>query len=272
MYVFKNLKTLEKGLSSKKEKVYWRAATDLSDYVKDSPELIWPMVVKYGSRGNSDLQSAIGCCVLEHILGYHFKEYFPKIEKFVLVGNRNFRETLKCCWKSGQSREKRNSIRWDKLIYDSAMPKEKEFIDFWCEYKKYKEMEKRGDPEGTARLRRFNEVAWIQDVADYYALSLSRNAAKAIRDEISDTECVDLIDEKAPPQRNLDNFQKFTDRVLAKRKYESKIKSEIEKIKLKIRSKKYRFDLKEIKEYKRELKERLAKEKQKLLRKKINYS
>ncbi len=149
---------LEAELFSADEKRYWKAAADICEYVQEAPDLIWPLVVKAGSSDEEDLRMAIATCVLEHLLGEHFDKYFPIAEEMIIAGNRNLRSTLTHCWKMGLSEEERNSLRWDKLIYNSATPKEKESIEYRKEYKKYSEMAKRGDPEGIAGLKRLREM------------------------------------------------------------------------------------------------------------------
>jgi hypothetical protein len=148
------IKLLEVELFSGDEKRYWKAAADACEYVQKAPNLIWPLVVKAGSSEEEDLRMAMAACVLEHLLGEHFEEYFPKVKELINAGNRNLRSTLEFCSKMDQSEEERNSSQWDELVYNSATPKEKESIEYWKEYKKYSEMEKRGDPEGVAGLKR----------------------------------------------------------------------------------------------------------------------
>jgi hypothetical protein len=155
---FEKIKLLESELFSGDEKRYWKAAADICEFVQAEPDLIWPLVVKSGSSDEKDLRMAIATCVLEHLLGEHFDDYFLKLEELVNAGNRNLRSTLNFCWKMNQSEEEKNSLRWDKLIFNSATPKEKESIEFREEYKKYSEMAKRGDPEGIASLKRLNEM------------------------------------------------------------------------------------------------------------------
>lgn len=119
------IKALEKDLASRDEKKRWKAAADLSDYVEKHPSKLWPLVVKYGSSGNEDLRMAVATCILEHVLQYHFGQYFPKLEKLLLAGNRNLRDTFSSCWKHGQSESKKNSKRWEELLDKTGTQREK---------------------------------------------------------------------------------------------------------------------------------------------------
>ena len=150
-----HLSTIDRLLSSGNEKKIWKGAADLCNYVIDQPDLIWDRVVKYGSRNNGELQQAIALCVLEHVFQYHFKEYFPKAKKIVLSGNKRFRETFCQCGKFGQSEEKANSVKWDKLIYQTATLREKKKILYWEKRKKLKEKAKTGDPKAVRVYQKF---------------------------------------------------------------------------------------------------------------------
>jgi len=111
-----HLKVFERNLASRNEKLRWQGAVELGEFLKDYPELVWSMVVKYGSKPNEDLRMAVATCLLEHLLEHHFKKYLPKVEKIILSGNRNFRDTFKHCWKYGQAQTPLNSLRWGRLL------------------------------------------------------------------------------------------------------------------------------------------------------------
>ena len=46
------LRIIDRKLSSNTEQAYWKAASDLSNYIESDKDIkiIWPMVVKYSSR------------------------------------------------------------------------------------------------------------------------------------------------------------------------------------------------------------------------------
>jgi hypothetical protein len=111
-----DLTQIEKDLNSRDENKRWQAAIKLGELSESRPAIIWPLVVKYGSHRNSDVRMAIATCVLEHILEYHFTPYFRKVKKIVSSGNQKFADTVKSCWKFGESELPANSRKLDRLI------------------------------------------------------------------------------------------------------------------------------------------------------------
>ena len=61
----------------------WQAAIALGEFCQTDPEAIWPLTVKWGSSNDADVRAAVGTCVLEHILEYHFSTYFPKVTRLI---------------------------------------------------------------------------------------------------------------------------------------------------------------------------------------------
>lgn len=102
---------LEAGLISADNAGRWSAAAELSEFVVEYPDLLWPLVVRQGSSEHEDLRMAIATCVLEHILEHHFDEYFPKLESAIRSGNAALKRTLARCWKFGDSEVPSNSER-----------------------------------------------------------------------------------------------------------------------------------------------------------------
>ncbi len=111
-----DLNEIDNDLGSPDENTRWQAAIALGQYCEDNPELIWSLVVKWGSSADDDVRSAISTCVLEHILEYHFEEYFHKTSEIVQSGNMYFRDTLGGCYKFGQAKLPHNSKRFDQLL------------------------------------------------------------------------------------------------------------------------------------------------------------
>jgi hypothetical protein len=106
------LKEFDKQLASKDGRTNWQAAIALGEFCESNPNLIWPLVLKWGSCDFEDTRAAIATCVLEHILEYHFADYFPLVKEEVLKDNRNFADTFSQCSKFGQSLEK----KFEKLM------------------------------------------------------------------------------------------------------------------------------------------------------------
>ncbi len=112
-----SLQKIERDLGSKVEDTRWHAACALSEYCESDgdAELIWPLVVKWGSHENEDVRAAIGVCVLEHILQYHFNKYMGKCALIIKTGNLKFGDTFSICGKFGKSERPENSARMDRL-------------------------------------------------------------------------------------------------------------------------------------------------------------
>lgn len=61
-----------------RDEIRWGACVDLGFYAPDHPELIWPVVERWGYSRNADIRAAIGCSLLEEVVMDHFEEYFPR--------------------------------------------------------------------------------------------------------------------------------------------------------------------------------------------------
>lgn len=116
-----DLEKIDADLGSPDEDSYWQAAIALAaqGHCESAPEVIWPLVVKWGSSNDEDVRAAIATCVLEHILECHFIEYFEKATELIDGGNKNFADTLRLCWKFGQTKLPANARRFDELVASS---------------------------------------------------------------------------------------------------------------------------------------------------------
>ncbi len=92
-------------------------------YAETEPEVIWPLVVKWGSVPNRDIRVRVACYVLEHILEYHFQDYFPRVKELIESGNRRFALTLSICWRLGEAAEPENKKMFDELVEKSVRRK-----------------------------------------------------------------------------------------------------------------------------------------------------
>ena len=108
------LKALDKMFRTGDGKQPWTAAIKLGDFVESDPHTAWPFVIKWGCAKNEDTRAAVATCLLEHVLEYHFEEFFPKVKELALE-KPTFAATFKICSKFGQSEEPVNSKRWNAL-------------------------------------------------------------------------------------------------------------------------------------------------------------
>lgn len=95
--------------------VRWTALSTLGDYAESHPKELWPLVLKWGSARSKDIRNAVHFCVVEHILEYHFSEFFPKAAEQARREPR-FAETLGRVYKFGQLAEPENSLVYDNFF------------------------------------------------------------------------------------------------------------------------------------------------------------
>ena len=92
----------------------WRAINLIGDHIRTAPEEIWNFVAFWGVHPDEDLHAAIGCCLLEHLLEYHFDLIFPRVQELV-AKNPQFAKTFSFCSKFGQSTLPENASKLDAL-------------------------------------------------------------------------------------------------------------------------------------------------------------
>lgn len=61
-----------------------------------------------------DVRDAIACCLLEHLLEYHFVQVFPWVEA-AAKEDPLFADTFRRCFKFGQAEISRHSEQFDQL-------------------------------------------------------------------------------------------------------------------------------------------------------------
>src|SRR5580704_1269711 len=81
----------------------WQAVIQISHFVAEEPEVVWPFVLRWGSHEDEDLRTAIATCLVEHLLEYHFDLIFPRVEA-AAKSNAYFAETTVLCWKFGEAK------------------------------------------------------------------------------------------------------------------------------------------------------------------------
>ena len=59
----------------------WQALIVVGEFIETQPEEVWRVVRKYGASPDEDMREAVACVLLEHLLEYHFKAYFPRVEE-----------------------------------------------------------------------------------------------------------------------------------------------------------------------------------------------
>jgi len=93
----------------------WQVILGVSEYSKSDPEAVWTFIECWGQHEDADLRMAVGLCLLEHLLGYHFELIFPRVEQLAVKSPR-FASSFRCCRKMGQAEAPRQAKRWDTLL------------------------------------------------------------------------------------------------------------------------------------------------------------
>jgi hypothetical protein len=93
----------------------WQAIIEVGDFSQSEPDAVWAFVERWGQHEEPDLRLAVGLCILEHLLGYHFDRIFPQVERAATMSAR-FADTFRHCRKMGQAEGLEQSRRWDALI------------------------------------------------------------------------------------------------------------------------------------------------------------
>lgn len=103
-------------IPSRSQTIRWGTLSLLGDYCQSHPEALWPMVVKWGSVSSEDIRGGVACCILEHLLQYHFHAYFERAKVIILNGNKPFAYTLGICYKFGEAEEPENAAALDTFL------------------------------------------------------------------------------------------------------------------------------------------------------------
>jgi hypothetical protein len=92
----------------------WQAIIEVGSHIESSPGEVWHFARKWGNYPQEDIRDAIACCLLEHLLEYHFDLLFPQVEQAVKEDDL-FADTFARCWKFGESKAVANSDEFDRL-------------------------------------------------------------------------------------------------------------------------------------------------------------
>lgn len=93
----------------------WQAIIAVGEFIESDPEAVWEFIVRWGCHPEDDLRAAIATCLLEHLLEYHFAQFFPRVEDLA-ESSGLFGDTFKRCWQFGQSDAPGNAERFKALM------------------------------------------------------------------------------------------------------------------------------------------------------------
>jgi hypothetical protein len=80
----------------------WQAIIKVGEYIQTEPKHVWLFISKWGSHPNEDIRSAVATCLLEHLLEYHFKEFFLLV-KDACQKSKRFASTYNMCAQFGEA-------------------------------------------------------------------------------------------------------------------------------------------------------------------------
>ena len=92
----------------------WQAILEVGNYIESEPAVVWSFILRWGGHPQEDLRVAVACCLLEHLLQYHFSAYFSRVEERALT-EPLFGDMFQRCWQHGQSEEPGNAERFESL-------------------------------------------------------------------------------------------------------------------------------------------------------------
>jgi hypothetical protein len=93
----------------------WEAIIAVGNFIEANPEEVWRFAHQWGQHVDEDLRTAIGTCLLEHLLESHFDLLFPRVE-IAVKSSPEFADAFSRSWKFGQASEPSNQVRFDKLM------------------------------------------------------------------------------------------------------------------------------------------------------------
>lgn len=92
----------------------WQAIIRVGDFNERAPRAVWMFIAKWGCSPDQDLRAAIGTCLLEHHLEYHFEQYIDRVEELALRDD-HFADTVDLCWEFGRTELAENRRRFRAL-------------------------------------------------------------------------------------------------------------------------------------------------------------
>lgn len=92
----------------------WQAILAIARYIESHPEEVWQFAHHWGNCSEEDVRNAIACCLLEHLLEHHWRLLLPRVEQAV-KDEPLLADTVRRCWKFGQSADVVNAAEFDRL-------------------------------------------------------------------------------------------------------------------------------------------------------------
>jgi hypothetical protein len=105
------------ALRRKSNRVYWLACTVLGYFCGHSSQELFDIVAEEAPRAGDDRRTALGKCILEHLLEERFDETISRLETIPTGPLRNaMLDTLARCWPFGGAATPANWRRVEELV------------------------------------------------------------------------------------------------------------------------------------------------------------
>jgi len=85
----------------------WQTIITVGEYIECEPHEVWRFIRKWGEYPDKDIRMAVATCLLEHLLEYHFEEFFSLVKK-ACEESRLFADTFSMCSEFGQTEQREN--------------------------------------------------------------------------------------------------------------------------------------------------------------------
>jgi hypothetical protein len=96
----------------------WPAIIKVGGFIETDPLPVCVFALKWARRPGADLQGAISCCLLEHLLEHHFDLVFPLMRKAARENRRVAEHFTDWRWPFGQATLPKNVARLRRLAYE----------------------------------------------------------------------------------------------------------------------------------------------------------
>lgn len=98
----------------------WQAIIRVGEFIESDPIPVCEFALKWARRPGADLQSALWCCLFEHLLEHHFEAVFPHIRAAARESRRvagSF-SSVSTVWLPGQAKQPKNIAKLRRLARD----------------------------------------------------------------------------------------------------------------------------------------------------------
>ena len=84
----------------------WQACIAVGESISSNPDAVWRTILDHCDSEDEDLQAAISCVLLEHLLEEHFDAYFPRLKREFWAGHTGLQRVLRSSWFDMTSRQR----------------------------------------------------------------------------------------------------------------------------------------------------------------------